>query len=324
MPNVTKEQIAKAKEWDLLSYLQVYEPGELKRFGNQEYQTITHSSLKISNGKWHWHSRGIGGRTALDYLIKVQGIDFVTAVKTLCGEPGATVCSVSSVHDNRNPREAFSLPEASPCGRAMVSYLQRRGIDAQVISHCIGMGILYESRKYKNCVFVGYDSSGKARFAFLRGTYGEFKADVKGSDKGYSFFIPSKEKNCLYLAVTESPIDALSVASLLKMQGENWRNCTYLCLGGTAPCALITFLHEHPFITQVSLCLDNDKAGIRGMETIRKAVQSDPELSKRPVFLTDNPPPRFSGKDYNDLLQWKKALLCQKQQQRPIASEKGR
>ncbi|MCX4325547.1 MAG: topoisomerase, partial [Lachnospiraceae bacterium] len=68
MPGVTKEQIAKAKEWDLLSYLQTYEPHELKRCGPHEYCTRTHDSLKISHGKWCWNSRGIGGRTALDYL----------------------------------------------------------------------------------------------------------------------------------------------------------------------------------------------------------------------------------------------------------------
>ena len=66
MPGVTKEQIERAKEWDLLSYLQTYEPHEVKRCGGTEYRTVTHDSLKISNGKWHWHSRGIGGRTALD------------------------------------------------------------------------------------------------------------------------------------------------------------------------------------------------------------------------------------------------------------------
>ncbi len=73
MPGVTKEQITKAKEWDLLSYLQAYEPEELQRCGQNEYCTRTHVSLKISNGKWCWNSRGIGGRTALDYLIKVRG-----------------------------------------------------------------------------------------------------------------------------------------------------------------------------------------------------------------------------------------------------------
>lgn len=42
LPGVTKEQIAKAKEWDLLSYLQTYEPHELKRSGPSEYCTRTH------------------------------------------------------------------------------------------------------------------------------------------------------------------------------------------------------------------------------------------------------------------------------------------
>lgn len=91
MSGVTKEQIARAKEWDLFTYLQAYEPQELKKCGGSEYRTVTHDSLKISNGRWHWYSRGIGGRTALDYLMKVRGMDFVSAVETLCGERGAAV-----------------------------------------------------------------------------------------------------------------------------------------------------------------------------------------------------------------------------------------
>lgn len=43
MPGVTKEQIARAKEWDLLSYLQRYEPGELKKCGAAEYCTKSHN-----------------------------------------------------------------------------------------------------------------------------------------------------------------------------------------------------------------------------------------------------------------------------------------
>lgn len=42
MPGVTKEQIGRAKEWDLLSYLQAYEPQELRRCGGSEYRTVTH------------------------------------------------------------------------------------------------------------------------------------------------------------------------------------------------------------------------------------------------------------------------------------------
>lgn len=93
---------------------------------------------------------------------------------------------------------------------------------------------------------------------------------MDGSDKRYSFSLSSAYKDSPCVAVTESPIDALSVASLLKMQGEDWTKNHYLSLGGTAPRALLRFLHDHPAITHVSLCLDNDRAGLSGMGKIRR------------------------------------------------------
>ena len=49
------------------------------------YCTKTHDSLRISNGKWCWFSRGIGGYSALDYLIKVNGYSFLEAMETIFG-----------------------------------------------------------------------------------------------------------------------------------------------------------------------------------------------------------------------------------------------
>lgn len=49
MPYVTPEQIERAKQMDLLTYLQYYEPQELVRFSGNVYTTRTHDSLKISN-----------------------------------------------------------------------------------------------------------------------------------------------------------------------------------------------------------------------------------------------------------------------------------
>ena len=83
MGYVTREMIDRAKEMDLLTYLQTYEPQELVHFGGSTYCTREHDSLKISNGKWCWFSRGIGGRTALDYLIKVKEIPFTEAVERI-------------------------------------------------------------------------------------------------------------------------------------------------------------------------------------------------------------------------------------------------
>lgn len=91
MPYIAPEVITEAKRMDLLTYLRTYEPGELVRYSGNTYCTREHDSLKISNGKWMWWSRGIGGKSALDYLIKVKGLDFVEAVETIMGQ-----CAVST------------------------------------------------------------------------------------------------------------------------------------------------------------------------------------------------------------------------------------
>ena len=70
MAYFTPEDIQQAKQLDLLTYLQIYEPDQLVKVSGDTYCTKEHDSLKISNGKWHWFSRKIGGKTALDYLVR--------------------------------------------------------------------------------------------------------------------------------------------------------------------------------------------------------------------------------------------------------------
>jgi hypothetical protein len=81
---VSPEQIEWARRLDLLSYLQQYEPDELVRLGGGVYSTRTNDSLKISRGKWFRWSTGVGGISALDYLVKVRDMSFVGAVLHLC------------------------------------------------------------------------------------------------------------------------------------------------------------------------------------------------------------------------------------------------
>ena len=83
MPYIAPEVVQEVKRMDLLTYLRNYEPYELVHFSGNIYTTRTHDSLKISNGKWMWWSRGIGGRIALDYLIKVRGYSFIEAVEII-------------------------------------------------------------------------------------------------------------------------------------------------------------------------------------------------------------------------------------------------
>ena len=73
---IAPEVVAEARKVDLLTYMKQCEPHELVHLGNGNYCTRAHDSLKISNGKWFWFSRGFGGHTALDYLIKVKQLPF--------------------------------------------------------------------------------------------------------------------------------------------------------------------------------------------------------------------------------------------------------
>lgn len=99
MPYMTKNQIAAAREMDLLTYLRQSEPEELVHIGGSTYATRTHDSLKISNGKWCWWSHNIGGTNALDYLTKVEGIPFWTPCSVF-----SESCPKCSLHRGRSHR----------------------------------------------------------------------------------------------------------------------------------------------------------------------------------------------------------------------------
>ena len=116
MGYVTPEQIAQAKEWDLLTYLQRYDPHQLVHVGGSTYCTREHDSLKISNGKWNWFSRKIGGKTALDYLIKVQGFSFTEAVEALTGRTSLPrLRRLKPGQRSRNPGNwSFPNPAGAP------------------------------------------------------------------------------------------------------------------------------------------------------------------------------------------------------------------
>ena len=77
---------------------------------------------------------------------------------------------------------------------------------------------------------------------------------------------------------------------------------------------MIQFLHDHPHVTQVSLCLDNDKAGLKGMELLEEAIRENPDLSQRVKLVYHNPPPAEHGKDYNEFLCRVKAAQVQQRQ----------
>lgn len=302
MAGVTKEEIARAKELDLLTYFKLVEPGNLKLVG-KEYRHKVHSSLTISKDSlWCWHCIGLHGRTALKYLIDVEKVPYVEAVREINRIQGGVVHSSQPVSlpqpraEPEAPRD-FKLPEPDTNSYAAMAYLRGRCIHPNVLAFCRKEGILYQTsfKNHPNCVFVGRDGESVAKGGSLRGcTQLQFRRDIPGSKKIYPFYIQSSTKADT-VEVYEAPIDAMSGASLKLMQhAEPWRSVHYLALGGTDYAALDAFLKYFPAVRKIVLCLDNDNAGrIRTQDIIAHLAGSGKAVE-------DRQPP--VGKDYNDTL----------------------
>ena len=304
MPYYTEEQIKQARSIDLMTYLQTYEPTELVHVRGNTWCLREHDSLKLSNGKWFWWSRGFGGTSALDYLIKVKGLPFIEAMNILTDhfKDFQHVSPKVFNSEHRNTERRLLLPERSETNLEVIRYLTSRGIDREIIKDCIAEGLLYESLPYHNCIFVGYDETGKAAYACYRATNGErIMGDAAGSDKRYAFRINRAGST---IHCFESAIDLLSYSTIMKMRTGNWRAEPMVSLGGVyapspnrpgikIPAALDNALQNHPEVKAIALHLDNDYAGRSAAKSIAEQLQDGYEIR-------NEPPP--SGKDFNDFL----------------------
>ena len=309
MPFISPEDILQAKQMDLLTYLQNYEPNELVRVSANTYCTREHDSLKISNGKWHWFSRGFGGTTALDYLIKVKDYSFVQAVETILGR-SAVMPPIVKQAPKSEPRKLLLPPPNSSADR-VVRYLKGRGIHPVIIDHCLRNRSLYESADYHSAVFIGRDKDGNARYGAIRGTKGAYKGEATGSDKHYSFSIAENPASDT-VHVFESAIDLMSFATLRLFDGGSWRENNMLSLAGVfktkrtdvVPMALQQYLSEHPQVKSLHLHLDNDEIGRGAVAGIAAGLNGAYEIF-------DEPP--VYGKDYNEQLMIRVGLLNRKE-----------
>ena len=301
MPYIAPEVITEAKRMDLLTYLREYEPGELVKFSSNTYTTRTHDSLKISNGKWMWWSRGIGGKSALDYLVKVRGMDFVEAVQTIMGNGSVSFPTYENIKSYEE--QPLLLPEKSPTTDVVFDYLFGRGIDYEIINHCLEQELIIESLPYHNAVFIGYDENKEPKYAAYRATnQSRIMGDCTGSKKQYSFRLTAENTGEVHLF--ECAIDLLSYATLMKMEGKDWRQFNLVSLAGVyspkqkiedskVPVTLGRLLEKDKTIKRIVLHLDNDIAGRKATKALQTILSDNYEV-------VDDPPQY--GKDVNDFL----------------------
>lgn len=301
---VSEREKLEAKKYDVYSYLRIADPNELVRLTNNEYCLRSHDSFKISQKDgvwlWYWYSRNFGGRSAVDYLIKVKNYSFVEAVK----EVNRVMKGMSpSFFIEKKDKKKFELPPKSNNPDVVISYLTSRGIDRNLIARLIDEGMIYQNRKYQSVVFVGFGDNGEPKHAAYRSTKrGSFiKGDYAGSNKEYAFRI---EKNYSEkIKVFECATDLLSYVTICNITGCSCSEESLITTAGISasrndeiklPLALSKYLEKHPETKRIHLCFDNDLAGQKCANQIKQKLSNKYEVKYVP--------PK-EGKDYNEYLQ---------------------
>ena len=266
--------VAQARAADMVAFFEKHN-GFTFAHRHGEYRCEQHPSLAVKHDRlsWFWHSKGVGGHGVLDYLTKVENMPFREAVEVATGAslpPPQHRVNLTLSEEEAKPK-SLVLPDKKGIPIQIYDYLcNKRGIDGWIVHALMQKGSLYEDKR-GNVVFVGFDEHGKARFASVRGIYGDFRGDCAGSDKRYAFFLDSPYSSKVY--VFESPIDALSRASMenvFREDKEAWKRKNYLSLAGTTDAALPFFLNKRDNIKEIIFCLDRDDAGQRAAEGMAK------------------------------------------------------
>lgn len=298
---VPKEIVKQAKEIDLLTYFMNNNPSELVRKGTNTYSLKKHDSVIISNGLWHRFSTNEAGKSAVDYLIKVEKMTLQDAVSSVLNRN--IDIHIKTQHSNGNTSKTIVIPERASTNKQVIEYLKNRGIDEEIIKDCINKKLIYQENKTNNVVFIGYDNDNNIKYAGWRSTNEKrIMRDAKGSSKEYSFRMSGAEK-CDSLHIFESSIDLLSYATLLKNKGYDYTKQNLLALAGVyqpssnieqskIPIAVQNFLNKNTNIKDIVLHFDNDLAGRNATKAMIFALDS--------YNVYDIPAPY--GKDINDYL----------------------
>lgn len=289
----TDEQKQRAANTDLAAFL-LSQGESLKRCGS-EMLWEAGGRVTIRDNIWYSQYEQKGGNT-VQFVEKYYNKSYQDAVQMLLDEHIEPI-SVD-IQKKQNKKKPFELPAPNESMKQIFAYLLKaRFLDRDIVKYFVDKGLIYESAKYHNCVFVGVDKNGKARHAHKRGTYtlgDSFKGNVESVEAEYSFH-HTGTSNVLY--IFEAPIDMLSYISLHK---ENWTEHSYVSLCSVSDRAVIQMLKDNPNLNKIYLCLDNDREGIDSDYRIRHNLN---QIGYYDVAFI-----RPKYKDWNEILKAKNGI----------------
>lgn len=255
-PNLKNSYISQANNTNLIDFARSH--GYILQNGGRRALHVKQSGglyfFKDSNKYYHFSTDTHGG--PIDFVMQFWNMSFNEAVAFLLE---SKIPRFTPLPPSPQTAGQLILPDKASNYRRAAWYLVHvRGIDSEIMSHLMHEKKLYQQSKTGNCVFVGYDQDEIPKYCSMRGCDPNrpFKQDRIYSDKSFPFHI-SGSNNSTRVYVFESPIDAMSHATLTKLNGLDWQADHRISLGCLSDNALERFLSQHT-IHEIIFCLDND------------------------------------------------------------------
>ena len=193
---------------------------------------------------------------SLEYFAKVKNGDETVMAKLLDNKDFGKLCECGII-DNTKTVDGAAFGYSAK----KLKYIGLDKLNNSYISPLVKSGVFERVSYVNNCVFCGFDENREMKYAAMRGVNqnSSFRQDAIGSDKKYGFCMEGTGNDVF---VFEAPIDAMSHATLYKLEGLDWKKDSRICLGGVSELALDQYLKTHPDTKNIHFCLDNDQAGI--------------------------------------------------------------
>lgn len=256
---INHSQITQANNINLIQFAQ-YQGYILQSGGRHAFHAKQSGGLYFfkNSNKYHHFSTGTSGGP-IDFVMQFWKLNFKEAVTLLLENEIPNPRRSPPLSPVSKKTKQLILPNKAPNYRRTAWYLINiRGLDSEIVSQLMHEKKLYQQAITGNCVFVGYDQDQTPKYCSMRGTNPErtFKQDRESSDKSYPFYISTNSSN-QRVYVFESPIDAMSHATLTKLNNLDWRADHRISLSCLSDNALQRFLSQHS-IQEIIFCLDND------------------------------------------------------------------
>ncbi|MBR3631180.1 MAG: DUF3991 and TOPRIM domain-containing protein [Oscillospiraceae bacterium] len=269
--------IQSAREADLLQYFQS-SGYEVEKRGRDFYvKEFPGLCIKPEENQWYHHYTNVGRtNNSIDCLTHVLGYDFNQAVYELTGQDISTMKAADypkklAPQLTSPPKTAAPPPEkrelvmpeqAENMRRIFAYFCKTRKIPAPIVEELVHAGLLYQSSKNGNAVFVHKAADGKVTGAEIQGTstYKRYKGVAAGTgDSAFTFMpFPAKDGRPKRAYLFESAIDLMSFYTFCdkkKLQGS-----MFISMAGLKP-TVPKQLHAQG--VEIISCVDNDDAGRR-------------------------------------------------------------